>query len=127
MVSKRSTVITGVLLVIAIAIGVCIWWVVSEIPNGTYYAQVNNTRIEKQEPTGSIIDFTGGMPLAYKLPAFDESDKEKEISFGVERELRDDAYLELQVVPIRGVMEWSEVQFDEMPEKAQEVLAKLGE
>ena len=67
------------------------------------------------------------MPLAYKLPAYDEAGKEKEISFGVERELRDDAYLDLQVVPIRGVMEWSEVQFDEMPEKAQEVLAKLGE
>lgn len=123
MVNKRSTVITGVLLVIAIAIGVCIWWVVSEIPNGTYYTQVDNTRIVKQESASGVIDFTGDMPLAYKLPAYDEAGKEKEISFGVERELRDDAYLELQVVPIRGVMEWSEVQFDEIPEKAQDELA----
>lgn len=125
MVNRRSAAITGVLLAVAIAIGAFIWWVVSEIPNGTYYTQVDNTCIEKQEPSGGVIDFTGGMPLAYKLPAYDESGKEKELSFGVERELRDDAYLELQVVPIRGVMEWSEIQFDEIPEKAQEELARL--
>lgn len=127
MVNRRSTAITGILLAVAIAVGAFIWWAVFEIPNGTYYTQVDNTRIEKQESTNGVFDFTGDMPLAYELPAFDETGKEKEISFGVERELLDDAYLELQVVPIRGVMEWSEVQFDEIPEKAREGLTKLKE
>lgn len=127
MVNRRSTAITGILLAVAIAVGAFIWWAVLEIPNGTYYTQVDNTRIEKQESTNGVIDFTGGMSLAYKLPAFDETGKEKEISFGVKRELREGAYLELKVIPIRGVMEWSEVQFDEIPEKAREGLTKLKE
>lgn len=123
MVGKQKAAIATIVVILALVLGALAWWLVSEVPNGTYYTQVDNTRIENLEPTGGFVDFTGGMPLSYKLPAYDESGNEKEISFGVERELRDDAYLKLTVVPIRGVMEWTEVQFDEIPEKAQEELA----
>ena len=42
--------------------------------------------------------------------------KEKEIKFKTSRELREDAYLELEVMQIRGVVNWREVQQDELPE-----------
>ena len=46
--------------------------------------------------------------------------KSKEITFQTTRELREDAYLKLKVMMTRGVVNWEEVQFDEMPESVQE-------
>lgn len=44
------------------------------------------------------------MSYSYTLPAYDEDGSEHQVSFGVERELRNDAFLELDVEPIRGVV-----------------------
>ena len=46
--------------------------------------------------------------------------KEKEVTFKTNRELREDAYLKLEVMLTRGVTNWEEVQFDEMPKEVQE-------
>lgn len=117
--SRKAAGGIAVLLVVIVAVGVFGWWFVSEMPDGTYYTQVDNARTQELESKGGVIDPTGGMSIGYTLPAFDEAGDEKEISFGTERELREDAYLKLTVVPIRGVLEWEEVQFDDIPEKAQ--------
>lgn len=115
---KTATVI-GIILVVLIAVGVAGWWILSGSMNGTYYTQIDNGRTEELEPTGGVIDPTGGMSLRYTLPAYDEQGNEREISFGTERQLREAAYLKLEVEPIRGVVGWEEVQFDEIPQKAQ--------
>lgn len=84
-----------------------------------YYAQIDNSKIEQLESRGGVIDFNGGMSYQYKLYACDKNGRGKDISFGTSRELREGAYIRLTVVPIRGVLEWEEMQYDELPAAVQ--------
>lgn len=61
----------------------------------------------------------GGMPLLYTLPSYDENGSVQDLSFGTERQLREGAYLQLSVLPVRGVTEWREVQYEELPSAVQ--------
>ena len=61
----------------------------------------------------------GGMDWSYTLPSYDKDGGEKDITFGVSRELREGAFLRLMVRPGRGVMTWAEVQYDELPPAVQ--------
>ena len=47
----------------------------------------------------------------------DENGKKKEIKFKTSRELREDAYLKLEVMLLTGVHSWEEVQYNELPDK----------
>ena len=42
------------------------------------------------------------------------------MKFKTSRELREDAYLELDIMKGRGVVKWREVKYEELPEKVQE-------
>ncbi len=122
MYKKASLIITTVIVVVAV--GGFGWWMLFGAPEGRYYVQVDNAKTQELESKGGVIDPTGGMALQYTLPAYDENGVQREMTFGAERELRDDAYLRLTVMPVRGVTEWAEVQYDDIPAKAQERLAQ---
>ena len=77
--------------------------------NRINYNKVDNTKIQE-------ITESGGMKYEYTLTAYNKNGKEKEIKFKTSRELREDAYLELEVMQIRGVVNWKEVQESELPE-----------
>ena len=62
----------------------------------------------------------GAMNYKYTLVAYDDSGNAKDITFETSKVLTDDAYLCLKVAPIRGVVTWAEVQFDELPSAVQE-------
>lgn len=88
--------------------------------NGSlYYTQIDNSKITEGEPRNGVIDMQGGMSYSYTLTAYDEKGVEKEITFGASRELREDAFLQLTVSPVRGVVEWSELTYEELPMKVQ--------
>lgn len=119
--------IVAVAVVALLAVGFIVAFQRGVIPgsaSGTYYTQIDNSKVKEQEPGGGVIDFTGGMPYIYTLSCYDKDGNMQELSFGTERKLRDDAYLQLDVVPVRGVMNWREVQFDELPVAVQR---KMGE
>ena len=78
-----------------------------------YYTQIDNTKIEK-------VSSSDNMKYEYTLTAYDEKGKEKEVTFKTNRELREDAYLKLEVMLTRGVLNWEEVQFEEMPKEVRE-------
>ncbi len=59
------------------------------------------------------------MAFYYTLLSYDENGREKDITFGTSRELKEGAFIRLTVMPIRGVTEWSEVQYEELPEAVQ--------
>ena len=84
-----------------------------------YYTQIDNGNIERIESRGGVIDFSGGMSYKYTLFSYNENGKGKDISFGTSRELREGAFIRLTVVPIRGVLEWEEVQYDDLPKAVQ--------
>ena len=74
----------------------------------SYYTQIDNTKIEE-------VSGTDDMKYQYTLTAYNKNGKEKEIQFKTSRELREGAYLELEVMQMRGVVNWREVQEDDLP------------
>ena len=89
---------------------------------GDYYVKIDNACISKNEPSGGVINFGSGEPYVYKLEAVNATGDKAEIEFGASRELRQDAFLKLDLQPIRGVVGWSEVSEDALPAKVVEVL-----
>lgn len=78
---------------------------------------IDNTKIEK-------VSSDDDMKYKYTLKCYKENGKEKEITFKTSRELREDAYLKLEVRSIGGVNAWEEVQYNELPEKVKAVYSK---
>lgn len=102
-------------------------WFVPQFGASFYYVQIDNSRIETGGPRNGVIDFHGGMDYYYTLPAYNEKGREKEIEFGTSRQLREGAFLRLTVAPLRGVTEWSEVTYDELPAAVQSHLPAPAE
>lgn len=118
--SARTGVV--VLAVVLVVVGAALFVFTRIFDTGTagiYYTQVDNSRIKQNHPTGGVIDLTGGLAYSYTLPAYDGSGAEKEIEFGMSRQLREGAFLRLEVLPVRGVISWDEVQYGELPEAVQ--------
>ena len=105
-VKEKIPIISAVIIVIALMIGAFYFLCIHKI---VYYTQIDNTKIEE-------LPGNDDMKYQYTLMAYNKNGKEKEIQFKTTRELREDAYLELEVMSIRGVINWKEVQEEELPE-----------
>ena len=116
---KKLKIIIGVVAVFLIGlVGFCAWFL-SGSGSAEYYAQIDNTKVEQVDSNGGVINFKGNLPYSYTLLSYDENGSEKEIAFGTSRELREGAFIRLTVMPVRGVLDWSEVQYDELPAAVQ--------
>ena len=116
---KQAKIAIGAAAVLLIAlIGFCAWFL-SGAGSGEYYSQIDNTKVEQVDSNGGVINFKGNLPYSYTLLSYDENGSKKEITFGTSRELREGAFIRLTVMPIRGVLDWSEVQYDELPTAVQ--------
>ncbi len=94
-------------------------WFLSGTGSAGYYTQIDNSRMEEVHSRGGVVDFKGGLPYSYTLLSYDENGGEKEITFGTSKELREGAFLRLTVMPVRGVLEWAEVSYEELPQMVQ--------
>ena len=103
---EKLPIIIAVIIVIALIVGAYYFLVVHK---DQYYTQIDNTKI--QEESGS-----DDMKYQYTLTAYNKNGKEKEVQFKTSRELREGAYLELDVMQMRCVVNWREVQVDDLPE-----------
>lgn len=74
-----------------------------------YYSVIDNTRYKLTEDN----------KYSYNLTSYNEHGKKKEIKFATTRELKEDAYIKLDVMFIRGVVSWEEVAYEEIPPSAQ--------
>lgn len=113
----KKIIMVGITAAAVIAAGfICFCgWFLSEAESTYYYAQIDNSKIEQVHSRGGVIDLHGGMDYSYTLYAYDEDGNGKDITFGTSRELKEGAFIRLTVMPVRGVIEWSEVQYDELP------------
>ena len=110
--------IAAVVILIVGFIGFCVWFL-SGSSSTYYYAQIDNSKVEQTGSKGGVISFRGNMDYSYTLFAYSENGKGKDITFGTSRELKEGAFIRLTVMPVRGVIEWKEVQYDELPAAAQ--------
>lgn len=90
--------------------------------SGDYYVKVDNTHVTKNEDTGGVVHLKSGEPYVYNLEAVNASGDKADIEFGTSRELRQDAYLKLELQPVRGVVNWTEVTQDALPSKVAQIL-----
>lgn len=89
---------------------------------GDYYVKIDNAHITENESTAGVINLGSSEPYLYDLEAVNESGDRAEIEFGTSRELRQDAFLKLELQPFRGVVSWSEVSPDDLPPQVTEAL-----
>ena len=111
---KLTIGIAAVVILIVGFIGFCMWFL-SGTGSTYYYSQIDNNKIEQTESKSGVINFSGSMDYSYTLFSYDENGKGKDITFGTSKELKEGAFIRLTVMPIRGVLEWKEVQYDELP------------
>lgn len=114
----------GTAIVIAVCLVNLFVYVFAKNGSGYYYVQIDNSKIEQGNSRDGVIDFQGGMNYSYTLSAYDEKGRRTDITFGTSRELREGAFLQLTVKPLRGVVEWEEVQYDELPVDVQRRLQR---
>ena len=79
-----------------------------------YYTQIDNRWVTEIAPHGA-------MNYKYTLVAYDENGEKKDITFETSKVLTEGAYLCLKVAPLRGVVTWAAVQYEELPEAVQAV------
>jgi len=60
----------------------------------------------------------------YTLDSYDEKGNRKSLIFTAKKKLREDAYVELYVAPLRGVTYWQEVMWNDMPSNVQKEYIK---
>ena len=80
-----------------------------------YYVQIDNSKIEQ-------ISRTDNMKYKYTLTGYNKNGNSKELEFNTSRELREGAYLKLDVMLLRGVINCEEVNQDELPDKVSKEL-----
>ena len=82
-----------------------------------HYVRVDNARMTE-------INARDGMNFQYTLTAYTQTGEETTITFKTSRALKQDAYLCVWVVPVRGAVRWEEVQWEDLPAPAAEKLAR---
>ena len=115
----KKKVLFGVGVIVVLAICLCVY-LLSGAGSTYYYSQIDNSKIEQTESAGGVINFGGSMDYSYTLRCYNEDGNAKDITFGTSRQLKEDAFIRLTVMPIRGVLEWAEVQYNELPSGVQE-------
>ncbi|MCI9017100.1 MAG: YxeA family protein [Clostridia bacterium] len=104
-----------IIIAVIVAIAICgIAFYFFENYESVYFTQIDNTKIQS-------ISATDEMKYEYTLDCYNENGNKKEIKFKTNRELREEAYLILEV-RIFGVYSWKEVQANELPEKVRTAL-----
>ena len=103
---EKLPIIIAVIIVIALIVGAYYFLVIHK---ELYYTKIDNTKIEQ-------LSTTDDMKYQYTLKAYNKNGKEKEVKFKTSRELREGAYLELDFMQMRGVVNWREVEENELPE-----------
>ncbi|MGG3891518.1 YxeA family protein [Metabacillus fastidiosus] len=86
-----------------------------------YYVKISESgnKLEGKTESGQVY-----VQYEYKLPAFDQSGNEKELTFTAPKELRQNAYLMLYVKNGQEVTSYQEVKEKEIPEKVADNLGK---
>ncbi len=82
-----------------------------------YYSQIDNGSVSEIAPHG-------GMNYQYSLYVYDENGSGKDMALDTSRVLRDKAFIRIETAPMRGVIGWAEMLYEELPAAVQEKYTK---
>lgn len=78
-----------------------------------YYSRIDNS-------LAAPINPHGGMNYRYTLQAYRADGQGKSLELDTSRILKDGAFIKIQVAPMRGVLGWEEMQYDQLPPAVQD-------
>lgn len=113
---KKAVLIIICAAILALACVCIVSFSLSDAKKIYYYTQIDNSKVKANDSRGGVIDFKGGLPYLYSLLSYSENGEVRECSFGTERKLRDGAFIRLRLMPLRGVVNWEEITYDELTE-----------
>ena len=100
-------------LVLVVGIAVLGFLFQSTEANATsYYSRIDNTLVQEITPHG-------GMNYRYTLQVYTEDGAASTMDLDTSRILRDGAYILIRSAPLRGVLSWAEMQYEELPSPVQ--------
>lgn len=70
-----------------------------------YWVQIDNSNVSELSP----------LEYEYDLRGYNEQGSSKYLKFKANKKLRNEAYLRLEVMPLRGVYRWEEVDREDLP------------
>ena len=107
----KGKIFAGIGIVLVIAVFFVVFWLLF-YQESTYYTKIDNTKVEQLS--------SGDMRYKYTLDAYNKNGNSKEVAFKTSRELKNGAYLKLDIMMTRGVKSWEEVEYNELPDKVKE-------
>lgn len=105
-IKEKLPVIFGAIVFIAVC---AIAYYILMVRTTDFYTQINNADVK-------AVDHG---EYEYTLRCYDAHGKMQDYTFKANKQLREDAFLKLEVMSIRGVISWEEVQYDELPQDVQ--------
>ena len=78
-----------------------------------YYSRIDNS-------LAAPINPHGGMNYRYTLQAYRADGQGKSLELDTSRILKDGAFIKIQVAPMRGVIGWEEMQYEQLPPAVQD-------
>lgn len=112
MAKRIATIVLSVLMLGAVA---GVFYLTNTDNASTWYVQVDDTVAQDKSDGDEEV-------WEYTLDAYNERGEHRRLTFTAGKRLRDDAYLKLGYMPVRGVVSWEEVQPEQMPNAAREQL-----
>ena len=105
---KKAIIIIGTVFVLLTAALSVIVFIGVGVGNNSFYTRIDNSNVRDVNDRD--------MKFAYSLPAVSSSGEKKTVEFMTYRRLREGAFLKLELLPLRGVTEWEEVQWNDLPD-----------
>lgn len=100
-------------LVIVLGIGVlAIVFRATEANAANYYSRIDNTLAQEITPHG-------GMNYRYTLQVYAGDGTASTLELDTSRILKDGAFILIRTAPLRGVLSWEELQYDQLPAPVQ--------
>lgn len=110
----KTIIITIVLCLLCCVVG-GVWYLQGY--ENVYYTKIDNTKVQEVSANSDSSD----LKYEYTLDCYNKDGKKRNLKFKTFRILKEDAYLLLEVRAL-GVHKWEEVQYNDLPQKVQEII-----
>ena len=111
----RTVLMIAGALALTLAAGIAAMGIIYQTTSENYescYSRIDNSCVEDVTPHG-------GMNYRYTLQVYSQEGVGKELELDTSRVLKDGAYILIKTAPLRGVIGWEELTYEQLPTAVQ--------
>lgn len=112
---KKAIIITGTVFVLLAAVLAIVVFIGVGVGDNSFYTRIDNSNVT------NVDDHD--MNYSYSLPAVSRSGEKRNVEFMTYRQLREGAFLKLEILPMRGVTEWEEIQWNDLSDTIKSIFS----